>query len=258
MDTTATTTAATPTPAARDVRSGAGTGRRLLAAGLAVALGCAGCSTGDDQPGPDGADHGQASTRAGGDGQAMPDPTDGPDPTGADAPAGTPVAQVGQAPGLSDSSYVPLDPSQLSTHVDDSDPTSVLTGGLEASFAWRPATDSTQFDAFERAQSVWNNTWLSDNQVRLATLVPMSSRAWADWGDKNTEFAPEVSVLADQHPADTGTDFSRVVKIDQVTTGGIVPGRRVLSLIATVRVHKSDLGWRLDNLNVIDNLQGDR
>lgn len=232
---------------------GVGAGRRMVAAGLAVALGCAGCSTGSDQAGPAEQHPVQAPATS----QAVETGQDGPDPADTASTAETSVVQVGSGAGLAEQSYVPLDRSVFSDGIDDADPASVLTGGLAASFAWRPAEDGTQFEAFRRAHSVWNNTYLADNETRLTTLVPMSWSAWIDWSDRGVRFTPQVTILGDQHPRDTETDFSRVVKIDQVAVGGGRPDTRELSLVATVRVHKTDLGWRIDNLNVIDNLPGD-
>lgn len=232
---------------------GVGAGRRMVAAGLVVALGCAGCSTGSDQAGPAEQHPVQAPATS----QAVETGQDGPDPADTASTAETSVVQVGSGAGLAEQSYVPLDRSVFSDGIDDADPASVLTGGLAASFAWRPAEDGTQFEAFRRAHSVWNNTYLADNETRLTTLVPMSWSAWIDWSDRGVRFTPQVTILGDQHPRDTETDFSRVVKIDQVAVGGGRPDTRELSLVATVRVHKTDLGWRIDNLNVIDNLPGD-
>lgn len=236
--------------------SGGGAGRRMVAAGLAVALGCAGCSTGGDQAEPAGPAEqhpGQAPATS----QAVGTGQDAPGPADSDSTAETSVVQVGSGAGLAEQSYVPLDRVSFAGGIDDADPASVLTGGLAASFAWRPAEDGTQFEAFRRAHSAWNNTYLADNETRLTTLVPMSWSAWIDWSGRGVRFTPQVTILGDQHPRDTDTDFSRVVKIDQVAVGGGRPDTRELSLVATVRVHKTDLGWRLDNLNVIDNLPGD-
>lgn len=235
---------------------GVGAGRRMVAAGLAVALGCAGCSTGGNQAEPAGPAE-QHPVQAPATSQAVETGQDGPDPADTASTAETSVVQVGSGAGLAEQSYVPLDRSVFSDGIDDADPASVLTGGLAASFAWRPAEDGTQFEAFRRAHSAWNNTYLADNETRLTTLVPMSWSAWIDWSDRGVRFTPQVTILGDQHPRDTETDFSRVVKIDQVAVGGGRPDTRELSLVATVRVHKTDLGWRIDNLNVIDNLPGD-
>lgn len=173
------------------------------------------------------------------------------------APAGAPVTQVGDGSGLAETDYVPVDRGVFPT-VDDTDPKSVLVAGLEVSFGWDPARDATQFEGFRRAKSLWNNQYLRSRELGLSTLVPMSSRAWQAWGDKGTRIVPQVSVLSDQHPPDTATDFHRVVAIDQTTVSasGAVSDEVVTTLVATVRVHKTPLGWRLETINVIDNIVG--
>lgn len=176
--------------------------------------------------------------------------------TGAEA-AGAPVTQVGDGSGLAETDYVPVDRGVF-PQVDDSDPQQVLTRGLEVSFGWDPARDATQFEGFRRAKSLWNNQYLRSRELGLSTLVPMSSRAWQSWGDKGTRIVPRVDVLSDQHPPDTATDFHRVVAIDQteLTAGGASDGEVVTTLVATVRVHKTPLAWRLETINVIDNIVG--
>ncbi|KPM10562.1 hypothetical protein QR98_0091200, partial [Sarcoptes scabiei] len=171
--------------------------------------------------------------------------------------AGAPATQIGDGTGLADGDYVPVDRGVF-PDVDDQDPTSVLVAGLEVSFGWDPARDSTQFDGFRRARSLWNNQYLRDGELGLSTLVPMSSRAWQAWGDAGTRIVPRVDVLSDQHPPDTETDFHRVVAIDQteLTAGGGTSDEVVTTLVATVRVHKTPLGWRLEAINVIDNIVG--
>lgn len=173
------------------------------------------------------------------------------------APAGAPVTQVGDGSGLAETDYVPVDRGVFPT-VDDTDPKSVLVAGLEVSFGWDPARDATQFEGFRRAKSLWNNQYLRSRELGLSTLVPMSSRAWQSWGDAGTRIVPRVSVLSDQHPPDTATDFHRVVAIDQteLTAGGASDGEVVTTLVATVRVHKTPVAWRLETINVIDNIVG--
>ncbi|MEL4183530.1 hypothetical protein MTQ17_09840 [Corynebacterium bovis] len=173
------------------------------------------------------------------------------------ATTGTPVPQVGDGSGLAEADYVPVDRGVFPT-VDDSDPTSVLVAGLEVSFGWDPARDSGQFEGFRRAKSLWNNQYLRSQELGLTTLVPMSSRSWQSWGDAGTRIVPRVSVLSDQHPPDTATDFYRVVAIDQteLTAGGASDGEVATTLVAAVRVHNTPLGWRLETLKLIDNLVG--
>ncbi|MEL4212001.1 hypothetical protein [Corynebacterium bovis] len=130
--------------------------------------------------------------------------------------------------------------------------------GLEVSFGWDPARDATQFEGFRRARSLWNNQYLRSQELGLTTLVPMSSRSWQSWSDAGTQIVPRVDVLSDQHPPDTATDFHRVVAIDQteLTAGGASDGEVATTLVATVRVHKTSVGWRLETINVIDNIVG--
>lgn len=171
--------------------------------------------------------------------------------------AGTSVPQVGDGSGLAETDYIPVDRGVF-PQVDDSDPRQVLTRGLEVSFGWAPARDATQFEGFRRARSLWNNRYLRSRELGLTTLVPMSSRAWQSWGDQGIRIVPRVGVLSDQHPPDTASDFYRVVAIDQteLTAGGASDDSVVTTLVATVRVHKTPLGWRLETINVIDNIVG--
>ncbi|WP_125185678.1 hypothetical protein [Corynebacterium bovis] len=179
-------------------------------------------------------------------------------PTGVGPEAAvTSVPQVGDGTGLAEVDYVPVD-REVFPQVDDSDPQQVLTRGLEVSFGWDPARDAGQFEGFRRAHSLWNNRYLRDGELALTTLVPMSRRSWQSWGDAGTRIVPRVHVLSDQHPPDTASDFYRVVAIDQteLTAGGASDDSVVTTLVATVRVHKTPLGWRLETINVIDNIVG--
>lgn len=175
------------------------------------------------------------------------------------------VPQVGSGTGLADTDYVELDQDALTTgldarDVDDHDPASVLVGGLQAAFRWQPATDSSQFDAFVRASSAWNNTYLRSQETRLTTLIPMSMRDWTDWGDRGQIFYPTVTLTNETHPADTDTDFSRVVTIDMATGTKDDPdaGRDVLTIIGQARVHNSPEGWRIETFEVRDTVVGEQ
>lgn len=178
-------------------------------------------------------------------------------PTSAAPSEDTPVPQVGGGAGLSEQSYVALDQDSLRLRptdgpIDDDDPSEVLTRGLASSLAWNPYEDSTQFDAVSRAASVWNNTYLADEETRLSTLVAMSSRDWQAWGDEQIRFIPEVTITNETHPPDTGTDFSRVVSIDMISSDG----DQVLTLIGQARVHNSEQGWRIDSFEIRDTVLG--
>lgn len=170
------------------------------------------------------------------------------------APATT---QVGSGVGLADQSYVEIDRAQFpDAHPDDAN--WALTDAVARAFAWKPAEDSTQFDAFRRASSAWNNTYLADNEEKLTTLVPMSSADWELWGERGVQMFPKVTILPDEHPKDTASDQSRVVKIDLYAGE---PGldrdtdELKLSLVTAVRVHKTDdLGWRVDSVTVMDSI----
>lgn len=175
------------------------------------------------------------------------------------------VPQVGSGAGLAEDPYVALNQDALRVSdsdgdVDGSDPEDVLHRGLQAAFAWRPAEQSSQFDSFVQASSAWNNDYLRAEETRLTTLIPMSMRDWASWGDRDQIFYPEVTVTNETHPADTDTDFSRVVKIDLQTGTQDDPsaGRHIMTIIGQARVHNSDEGWRIDNFQVRDTIVGQR
>ncbi|MGV0870334.1 hypothetical protein [Corynebacterium kalidii] len=181
------------------------------------------------------------------------------------SPPDTDVPQVGSGTGLADTDYVELDQAALTTgldarDVDDHDPASVLVRGLQTAFSWHPATDSSQFDAFVRASSAWNNTYLRSQETRLTTLIAMSMRDWTDWGDREQIFYPTVTLTNETHPADTGTDFSRVVTIDMATgtTDDPDAGRDVLTIIGQARVHNSPEGWRIETFEVRDTVVGEQ
>lgn len=219
--------------------------RRCLVAGvmLATTLVLAGC--GDDSADPSNTDT-----------AATTEQTTEPDTS--------PVPQVGSGTGLADTDYVALDQDALRVqsrqlNIDDDNPEQVLTGGLTAALAWQPGQDSSQFDSFVRASSAWNNSYLRQEEQRLTTLVPMSMRDWTAWGDQNQVFYPEVTITNETHPADTDTDFSRVVTVDMSTGTPEDPesGRHVLSLIGQVRVHHSPEGWRIDSFQVRDTVVGE-
>lgn len=185
--------------------------------------------------------------------------------TGSSEPDPTQAPQVGSGTGLSDQDYVALDQQALRTgsqtaEVDGDDPADVLERGLTAAFAWRPGTDSGQFDAFVRASSAFNNSYLRSQETRLTTLIPMSLADWTAWGDAGKVFYPEVKLTNEQHPEDTDTDFSRVVTID-LNTGSesdSSAGENVMMVIGQARVHKSEQGWRIDSFDVRDTVLGDR
>lgn len=172
------------------------------------------------------------------------------------------VPQVGERSEDIPASYQELDTKRFERWNDragrggESDPMWVMRAGLAESFAWDPKTDSGQFDAFRRAQTIWNGEYLKTNEVKLTTLVPMSSKSWELWGEEGVTFAPRVNVLSDQHPPDTKTDVSRVVAIDMMKKR---PGEKPVkdfSITGYVRVHNAadqrDPQWRLDNLTVTD------
>lgn len=222
---------------------------RRLAVGLVVAataLALASC--GDDADAP------QETTQqapASSSDSGAPNPTRGP--------------QVGSGVGLAEVPYVALNQEALRVNdgdgdVDGSDPADVLRRGLQAAFAWRPAEQSGQFDSFVVASSAWNNDYLRAEEPRLTTLIPMSMRDWVSWGDRDQIFYPEVTVTNETHPADTDTDFSRVVKIDLQTGTQDDPsaGRHIMTIIGQARVHNSDEGWRIDNFQVRDTIVGQR
>lgn len=173
--------------------------------------------------------------------------------TSVPVPSSTAPVQVGEGEGLASEPYIALDPEVFpSTNSDD--PQSVLVDGLQEAFAWRPAEDSNGWAAILRSHSAWNNQYLRDQEMRLTTLIPMSSRDWQSWGDRDQEFVAKVEITNEDHPEDTDTDFSRVTKIVLSTSGGTRPdlSREILTVIAGVRVHKTDLGWRIDSFDVRD------
>lgn len=179
------------------------------------------------------------------------------------------VPQIGQQAADVSTAYAPLDTKvfdqwdAMAGHGGQSDPDWVFKAGLAESFAWQPATDTSQFDAIQRASSIWNRQYIKDNEMKLSTIVPMSLRDWTTWGDQGVAFFPVVHVLNDQHPPDTATDISRVVKID-MRTGKPGAARdqdaEKFSIIAYVRLHNAansgDDQWRIDNINVTDVLTG--
>ena len=172
------------------------------------------------------------------------------------------VPQVGERSKNIPASYQALDTKRFERWNDQagrqgqSDPLWVMRAGLAESFAWEPKNDSGQFEAFRRAQTNWNGEYLKTNEVKLTTLVPMSSKSWELWGDEDVTFEPRVHVLSDQHPPDTKTDVSRVVSIDMMKKR---PGEKPVkdfSITGYVRVHNAADGgapqWRVDNLTVTD------
>jgi hypothetical protein len=170
-------------------------------------------------------------------------------------PSSTAPAQVGDGTGLAQGAYVELDRDRF-TATDSDDPESVLHDGVREAFSWNPAEDSNGWDAILRSHTAWNNDYLRAQEVRLTTLVPMSSRDWQTWGDRDQRFDATVTLTSEQHPADTDSDFSRVVKVSLSTTGGSRPdlNREIVTLMVRARVHKADVGWRIDSLDLTDSI----
>lgn len=170
-------------------------------------------------------------------------------------PSSTAPAQVGDGTGLATVAYVDLDKTVFPT-TDTDNAFSVLTDGLTTAFSWAPADDSNGWAAILRSSTAWNNQYLAAQEMRLTTLVPMSSRDWQTWGERGQRFTAAVTVTNEDHPTDTDLDVARVVKIVLSTTGGTVPeaNREILTLIATTRMHKADVGWRIDSFDVKDTI----
>lgn len=173
--------------------------------------------------------------------------TQTPEPTSPDVP------QVGAGEGLSDESYVDLDRSVFDS-TDDSDAESVIVDGLTESFSWDPATQSNGFAAFQDASTVWNNTYLSDEELSLTTLTSVSGRDWQAWADNGKRFDPKVTITNEQHPPDTDTDVSRVTKIEMYSVDRVGNRDLVMTLIAPVRAHHAEQGWRLSSISVLDTI----
>lgn len=178
-----------------------------------------------------------------------------------------PTEQVGERADYPTESYLPLDTGVFSRwesragKAGESDAQWALKAGIAESFAWEPASDSSPYDAIERAKTIWNQRFLYENERKLTTMVPMNSRVWTGWGDDGKQFFPTVTILPDDHPADTETDVSRVVKIDQ-KAGKPDDDRAAdtteVSIIAHVRMHNFNTTqpprWRIDNLTVTETL----
>lgn len=186
----------------------------------------------------------------------------------ADATSQTyPTEQVGERADYPTESYLPLDTGVFSRWesragtAGESDAQWALKAGIAESFAWEPASDSSPYDAIERAKTIWNQRFLYENERKLTTMVPMNSRVWTGWGDDGKQFFPTVTILPDDHPADTKTDVSRVVKIDQ-KAGKPDDDRAAdtteVSIIAHVRMHNFNTThpprWRIDNLTVTETI----
>lgn len=186
----------------------------------------------------------------------------------ADATSQTyPTEQVGERADYPTESYLPLDTGVFSRWesragtAGESDAQWALKAGVAESFAWEPASDSSPYDAIERAKTIWNQRFLYENERKLTTMVPMNSRVWTGWGDDGKQFFPTVTILPDDHPADTKTDVSRVVKIDQ-KAGKPDDDRAAdtteVSIIAHVRMHNFNTThpprWRIDNLTVTETI----
>ena len=178
-----------------------------------------------------------------------------------------PTEQVGERADYPTESYLPLDTGVFSRWesragtAGESDAQWALKAGIAESFAWEPASDSSPYDAIERAKTIWNQRFLYENERKLTTMVPMNSRVWTGWGDDGKQFFPTVTILPDDHPADTKTDVSRVVKIDQ-KAGKPDDDRAAdtteVSIIAHVRMHNFNTTqpprWRIDNLTVTETI----
>lgn len=178
-----------------------------------------------------------------------------------------PTEQVGERADYPTESYLPLDTGVFSRwesragKAGESDAQWALKAGIAESFAWEPASDSSPYDAIERAKTIWNQRFLYENERKLTTMVPMNSRVWTGWGDDGKQFFPTVTILPDDHPADTKTDVSRVVKIDQ-KAGKPDDDRAAdtteVSIIAHVRMHNFNTTqpprWRIDNLTVTETI----
>lgn len=170
-------------------------------------------------------------------------------------PSSTAPAQVGDGSGLAEDAYVDLDHDRFGD-TDSDDPESVLHDGIREAFSWTPAEDSNGWDAVVRSHTAWDNEYLRAQEERLTTLVPMSSRDWQLWGERDQQFDADVTLTAEQHPADTGTDFSRVIRVVLSTTGGSRPdvNREIMTLMVRARAHKTDIGWRIASLDLTDTI----
>lgn len=182
-------------------------------------------------------------------------PTPPSSPPASSPPAPTSITPIGSGQGLADTAYVDIDPTVFpDAHPDD--PQWALTAPIAEAFRWKPAEDTSQFDAFRRAASGWNNQFLRDHELRLSTLVPMSGPSWQLWADQGVYMDTTVRILPDQHPTDTAADQSRVVKIDLFRHGAQA---LELTVIAAVRVHNTPtMGWRVDSFTAIDIILGDK
>jgi hypothetical protein len=86
--------------------------------------------------------------------------------------------------------------------------------GLTVAFTWYPATDTTQNDAYGRAQE-----WLTDKLAARMIIEARTERGpsvqWDKWAQQQAKVIADVSVECSGCPQDTDTTIQRVATIKQ-------------------------------------------
>lgn len=86
--------------------------------------------------------------------------------------------------------------------------------GLTVAFTWYPATDTTQNDAYGRAQE-----WLTDKLAARMVIDARTERGpsvqWDKWTQQQAKVIADVSVECSGCPQDTDTTIHRVATIKQ-------------------------------------------
>lgn len=86
--------------------------------------------------------------------------------------------------------------------------------GLTVAFTWYPATDSTQNDAYGRAQD-WLTDSLAERMIVDAGTERGPSVQWAQWAEQQAKVIADVSIECSGCPDDTDTVVHRVATIKQ-------------------------------------------
>lgn len=97
--------------------------------------------------------------------------------------------------------------------VDQDDPIAVMVAGIQAMFSYRPASDSGQADAANRAAPLLDERYYDANVTSFPALVAIPGGQWEQWRAAQARTKTTVTVTADDHPADLPAKVSRVLAV---------------------------------------------
>lgn len=112
-------------------------------------------------------------------------------------------------------------PTEVPTDIEPTEPPTeaqtaeeIARQGLTVAFTWYPATDTTQNDAYGRAQE-----WLTDKLAARMIIDARTERGpsvqWDKWAQQQAKVIADVSVECSGCPQDTDTTIQRVATIKQ-------------------------------------------